>query len=94
MANDSYYRLSINRLSKDELAYELGVRGIQGAESVEQMRKCLRSVLHFQKKGKPLSYPKYSLDVDKEICTISEKIIEIGDAFLRGIRNLQITKIY
>lgn len=82
MANDSYYRLSINRLSKDELTYELGVRGIRKTEPVEQMRKCLRNILRLEKKGKPLSYPPYSLDIDEEIAIISAKIIEIGDAII------------
>lgn len=72
----SYYRLSVDRLSKDELEYELSIRGVVGSGTVEEMRKDLRQIMKLEKEGKPLQYPPYSRDVRIEFAIVQKKLDE------------------
>lgn len=64
-------------LNKDELDYELRIRGISDKESnVEGMRKHFRSLLALEKAGSSLDI-KYDLDVKTEITECTRKLEEL-----------------
>lgn len=66
-----------NRLAKDELAYELRIRGFEDVGAVEEMRTCLRNVLKLEKSGQKLTYPSYALKSEDEFEIVEVKIVEI-----------------
>lgn len=69
--------LDCNRLTKDELEYELSIRGFEDVGTVDNMRSCLRSVLRLERTGQSLKYPTYSLKCDEEFEIVENKIKEI-----------------
>ena len=72
-------KYEVNRLSGDELAYELLVRGITGVETVDQMRKSLRSLLKLERASSPLEYPVYSIKFDEDVTVLRDKSVEIRE---------------
>lgn len=66
-----------NRLSKDELEYELKIRGFEDVGTVDKMRSCLRNVLKLERSGQSLTYPAYALNCDEEFKIVEDKIKEI-----------------
>uniref|UniRef100_A0A1Y1NE45 CCHC-type domain-containing protein n=1 Tax=Photinus pyralis TaxID=7054 RepID=A0A1Y1NE45_PHOPY len=73
------FKLDVDRLSKDELEYELHVRDISQTGNVDQLRKCLRSVLLLEKSGKVVSQV-VDLDSKLELGTCDTKITQIREA--------------
>lgn len=73
------FKIVINHLKKDELIYELGIRGIACADTktVEELRCCLRPIFKLEKANTSFSYPEYGLDVEVELKLISDKSVEI-----------------
>lgn len=69
--------MEINRLAKDELEYELNVRGITDISSVEEMRKCLRRVLKLEKNGTVMIRPISPANIQTELGMIVNKMTEI-----------------
>lgn len=67
----------VNRLSSDELKYELSVRGIADVATVETMRKVLRSLLKLEREGTPLDYPSYPFTFQEDQTALEEKVEEI-----------------
>lgn len=68
----------VNRLSQDELIYELRYRGFNEVDTVERMRKCLRNLLSHEKcSERSFSYPPYNVPPEVEEKEIGEKIAEI-----------------
>lgn len=72
------FQISVDRLVKDELEYELKVRGITDTGNVESMRKHFRSILALEKTSSPLQ-GKFSLDSEKEIEECDRKVVELRD---------------
>ncbi|XP_074033122.1 uncharacterized protein [Leptinotarsa decemlineata] len=69
-------KMVINRLEKDELIYELTIRGV-AAGTVEEMRHRLATALHMEKCGDSLRYPDHPFDfaedgtaVEKTLCSL------------------------
>lgn len=75
----SDYVMVINYLKKDELQYELKLRGvaISDEETVAELRSYLRPLLRFEKVDKTLHYPKYDFDPTEELKIIHTKLNEI-----------------
>lgn len=73
--------MDINRLKKDELIYELAIRGIASspAKTVDELRSCLRPMLKLEKAKTSLSYPEYNMNLDEEFKIISSKYAELKD---------------
>ena len=71
--------MEVNRLDRDELAYELIIRGIDASDetTVADMRKSLRHLNKLEKSGTPLAYPKYPLKFDKDSTEVAKKISEV-----------------
>lgn len=69
----------VNRLERQELVYELKVRGavITDETTVKDMRKSLRSYLELEKSGSEVKYPKYPFTFKQDIEYIAGKIAEI-----------------
>uniref|UniRef100_A0A1Y1KZF6 CCHC-type domain-containing protein n=1 Tax=Photinus pyralis TaxID=7054 RepID=A0A1Y1KZF6_PHOPY len=67
----------INRLSSDELIYELTVKGITEVATVEEMRKSLRRLLKLEKEGQSFTYPEYPFSVEDDLRALSDKITEL-----------------
>lgn len=84
----SLFRLSetltsshINRLSGEEINYELTVRGLLITGNVENRRKSLRSALRLEKAGHSLIKIKHPYQFDEEINDIKVGIAESTDIF-------------
>lgn len=72
------FQISVDRLVKDELEYELKVRGITDTGNVESMRKHFRSILALEKTSSPLQ-GKFNFDSESEIEECDKKLIELRD---------------
>uniref|UniRef100_V5GNH6 Gag polyprotein n=1 Tax=Anoplophora glabripennis TaxID=217634 RepID=V5GNH6_ANOGL len=72
-------KMDINRLKKDELIFELAIRGVTCDETktVDELRTCLRPLLRLEKSDTSLSYPEYNLNIDDELKTIRDKCLEL-----------------
>lgn len=75
----SYYKLSVERLAKDELEYELAVRGFSGTGGVVEMRKDLRRIIKLEKEGKSFSMTPFDRDIEIEFKTVESKLTELGE---------------
>lgn len=71
------YRIDIQRLNKQELIYELKIRGFVDVGNVEQMRDCLRNLIRLKNTENSLTYPECELVFDDEYKIIDGKIKEI-----------------
>lgn len=72
------FQISVDRLTKDELEYELRVRGISDKGNVDSLRKHFRSILTLEKAGGPLQ-GKVELDPAVEISECGKKLLELRD---------------
>lgn len=91
-------KMDINRLKKDELIYELTVRGVTGTDTktVEELRTCLRPLLKFEKANTSLSIPEYKLDIVEELKVIVSKYEELQkllDKLIAGSHKLGLESI-
>ncbi|XP_023312215.1 uncharacterized protein LOC111692437 [Anoplophora glabripennis] len=68
-------KMQINRLDKDELIYELTVRGI-GTGRVEEMRHRLLQAMQLEKEGDSIKYPPYPFKFDED-CDAVTKTLEV-----------------
>lgn len=69
-------KINVDRLNKDELTYELKIRGYFENGPVEKLRKDLRCALKAEK-TKSFSAPKYPFTYDEDIEALHVKIPEI-----------------
>lgn len=69
--------MAVYRLLRDELEYELEVRGVTGIPTVELMRKRLRQFLKLEKEGKSGNYPPIGRDAQDELKICSDKLTDI-----------------
>lgn len=85
----SYKKLDCDRLNKDEISYELRVRGFVDVGNVQEMRSCLRKLLKMEQTGETLTYPQYNLKFEEERKIIGDKITEINQLIkdLNTLRN-------
>lgn len=67
--------LVINRLDKDELEYELKIRGI-GIGTCEEMRHRLAMAIRFEKSGDSLRYPTYPFKFQEDAEAVKKKLNE------------------
>lgn len=68
----------INRLDRDELEYELKVRGI-GAGTVDEMRHRLSLAIRYEKSGDSLRYPPYPFTFAEDSDVVEKKCGEVKD---------------
>lgn len=74
----SSWKMEVNRLKKDELKYELEIRGVSAADaSVDALRAQLRSMLKLEASQNPLSSPEYNLDSVAELKILEGKLLEL-----------------
>lgn len=73
------HKFEINRLEKEELTYELTIRGASngGGTTVEDMRKMLRAYIRLERSGTEVTYPKYPFTFEQDIEYITNKCEEI-----------------
>lgn len=69
-------KMQINRLSQDELVYELTYRGI-GTGTVQDMRHNLVMAVQLERSGNSLRYPKYPFSFEQDAVAVRNKIEEI-----------------
>lgn len=67
----------INRLDKDELTYELTIRGIASG-NCEEMRHRLVLALQMEKSGESLRYPEYPYSFDEDFQVVKRKFAELN----------------
>jgi hypothetical protein len=68
-------KIDVYRLNKEELEYELTVRGISGEATVEDMRKTLKQILQLESEGRVISRsPSKKLDPMSELSVCSQKL--------------------
>ncbi|KAG5870185.1 hypothetical protein JTB14_032477 [Gonioctena quinquepunctata] len=70
-------RITINRLDKDELTYELTIRGI-GTGTCEEMRHRLALALQMEKSGDSLHYPDYPYTFETDEIAVRKALAEAG----------------
>lgn len=66
-------KMQINRLDKDELEYELEIRGV-AVGNCEEMRRRLSSALQMERDGDSLKYPKYPFSIEQDVEAIQKKL--------------------
>lgn len=71
-----FFKVDVERYSKDELEYELSIRGISEPGNVDQLRKCLRSAMTLEKAGQVI-HSDIRLDAKLELETCEKKLDEI-----------------
>ncbi|KAJ8930955.1 hypothetical protein NQ314_016190 [Rhamnusium bicolor] len=71
-------KLQVNRLEKEELTYELTVRGI-ATGNVEEMRRRLSQAIQLEKDGDSLKYPAYPYTFDQDYEEIKKKLDNLTD---------------
>ncbi|XP_074034198.1 uncharacterized protein [Leptinotarsa decemlineata] len=69
-------KMLVNRLSQDELVYEVRVRGI-ATGTVQEMRHSLSMAIRLEEKGESLKYPKYPFTVEEDIAAVTAKLEEL-----------------
>jgi hypothetical protein len=69
-------KLQVNRLSQDELAYEVAIRGI-AVGTVEAMRQALAMALRLERRGDSVTYPKYPFTVEEDLQAVDAKLKEL-----------------
>lgn len=64
------YKLVVKYLRKDELIYELTVRGIKpgNTKTVDELGAYLRPLINLEKYDKSITYPTCSLNFARRIC--------------------------
>lgn len=72
------FKLDIDRLVKDELEYELRIRGISEQGNVDSLRKCLRGALLFEKSGVVI-HSTIKLDPKTELDECDKKLLELKE---------------
>lgn len=70
------FKMDVDRLSKDELEYEMKVRGVAPTGVVDKLRKSLRGLIILENSGKVVSGAE-SFDVDEELTTCTDKLVEV-----------------
>lgn len=70
-------KIEVNRLEKDELSYELAVRGVTDKTTVKEMRTCLRAFLKLERHGSPITYPKYPYAFEDDKAYLDLKLTEL-----------------
>ena len=70
------YKLNINYLGKEDLEYEVKIRGIEPSGTVDSLRKCLRSLLVLERSGNPVRSC-FELDNGEEILECESKLNEL-----------------
>lgn len=71
------YKIDVNRLDKNELTYELTIRGV-ALGTVEQMRTNLAMARRMEKSGDSFSYPKYPYTAAEDEAAVKAKLDELG----------------
>lgn len=66
-------KMQINRLDKDELEYELKIRGV-GLGNCEEMRRRLSSALQMEKDGNSFKYPTYPFSFEEDSEAVEKKL--------------------
>lgn len=72
-------KLEVNRLGKEELAYELAFRGVSGEATVREMRRQLRGFLRLERAGTSVKYPKYPFKFTEDFQFVEDKMAELTD---------------
>ncbi|KAK5650235.1 hypothetical protein RI129_001264 [Pyrocoelia pectoralis] len=67
------HKIIVTRLDKDELEYELRVRGI-GTGTVDEMRRSLSAAIQLEKSGESIRYPVYPFSFQEDSDGISSKL--------------------
>lgn len=70
--------MKVNRLNKQELEYELTVRGI-GTGTVEQMRSSLSLLLRMEKQGDAVKRPPHPYTFEDDAAAVEEKLVELSE---------------
>lgn len=71
--------MEIGRLVKEELCYEVKIRGLSDDKTVEEMRTQLRGFMRLEKSGMEVKYPAYPFKFEEDEKYLREKIGEIKD---------------
>lgn len=69
-------KMQINRLDKDELEYELEIRGV-ALGTCEEMRRRLSSALQMERDGDSLKYPKHPYTFAEDVEAIQKKLVDM-----------------
>lgn len=85
-------KFEINRLCKDDLAYELKIRGIDEVTTIESMRKSLRLLLKLEK-NPSFVLPKYPFKFEEDQTAIGKQITDIK-TLLGTFADLKVSKDY
>lgn len=72
-------KIEINRLSKDELVYELSLYGVTGEATVESMRRSLRQLRKLYA-GTKYELPPYPFTFEQDVAAVKAKIESLTDA--------------
>ncbi|KAG5894283.1 hypothetical protein JTB14_007428 [Gonioctena quinquepunctata] len=83
-------KVEVNRLEKEELSYELDIRGITGLTTVDSMRKSLRNLLKLEKAGTSLTFPSYPFTFDEDSVSTKDEEHSKRSTFLIKLLDLKL----
>lgn len=69
-------RIIINRLDKEDLTYELTIRGI-GLGNVDEMRRRLSVAFQMERSGDSLKYPKYPFSFEEDYKAVTDALEDL-----------------
>lgn len=69
--------MEIGRLVKEEICYEMKIRGLPDTKTVEEMRTQLRGFVRLEKSGMEVKYPAYPYKFEEDEKYLQEKVAEI-----------------
>lgn len=71
--------MQIKRLSHDDLAYKMKIRGI-ALGTVDSMRNTLAMTMRLEKSGDTISFPEYSFSAKEDMQAVKPKLNELGQS--------------
>lgn len=75
---ETAFKVDVDRYSKDELEYELRIRGMSEVGNSEQLRKSLRGALGLEKAGQSF-HCTVNLDAKNELVVCEQKLSELSE---------------
>lgn len=72
-------KLDVHRLVKEELSYELAVRGLPTDKTVEEMRRILRGFMRLEQSDTTVKWPSHPFDFAEDYAYLQDKLGEISD---------------
>lgn len=86
------FKINVNYLSRDELEYELSIRGLETAGKVEDLRKLFRPIINLEKHNASMIEHSNIPDFPEEVQVIKAKLKEVREK-IPATRKAEVIKL-